>query len=1182
MVILAGVATVAGWRTHEDQERHRTLESTAATATALERAQAQLRREQASLSALIWSGRSALVDDYRDAAAGVEDYLSLAQAAALAEGETDDVLTLADLAWRISELNRGVELAIPFLVGTDRETASYVASTVMSEVWPRVDTITLDLEQMVYQQEERLAAKTAAANSSAETTLWLVIGLSIGAFAVAVGTVAMLVVSVVQPLAALRASARAIASGDSEARAKVSGPEEVASLARDFNQMTDALSAKTEEYIATTNLTGDIIVKFDKDGRFTFLNDAACHFFGRAREELLGTDSSVFVHPDDMELTVRTIQEARVRKGPTKGFVNRLLTPMGTRMVEWNGWPLFDSDGHYAGIQITGRDITERKQAEAALRESEERFRQVAGASREWIWEVDLEGRHTYSSPAVRDILGYEPEEVLGKYFFDYYLARDKKELVRQAREIRDNKEVFFRGVIRKVHKDGHKVVVETTGLPIFDAKGNLVGYRGVDQDITERMQAEEALRESEARYRLLADNTSDLIWTMDLSLKYTYVSPSIVRMRGYTPEEVVGVTVAETLTPASLEVARKVLAEELALETMPEKDPKRSRKLELEMYRKDGSTIWTEVNMTFIRDADGNPIGIQGVTRDISERKKAEEELKTKDTAIASSINAIALADLNGDLSYVNPAFLRMWGYEDGSEVLGRPAIKFWKVEEEALEVVEALRNRGSWIGELAAVRKDGSTFYVQLSANMVTDEGGKPICMIASFVDISERKRMEEERERLYAELEVKAISDSLTGLYNHAHFYQRLAEEIERSKRYGRGFAIVMMDVDNFKHYNDTRGHQAGDEALCLVADCIRAAIRRSDIAFRYGGDEFAAILLHADSAKAQAIAKRIKRCLGRRLKESDEPTAAWLGLSIGMACFPEHATAPQELVRIADAALYDAKRVTCARHAVEWGQAVQSLAAPPQAADEKQSRALCERADSLAAALRELSAPDEVADSDLLAVAAVAAAAEIKDPCIRGHQDRVSRWAAALAEEMGFSPERVREIRLGSLLHDIGKITVSENILIKPGKLTAEEFACIKDHPIVGATLVSQVRGLERLAPMIRHHHERLDGEGYPDGLVGGDIPLEARILAVVDVFDALTHERCYRGALSTAEAIAELERRAGSRFDPAVVKAFVALARRPGGRLLAATGAACGDREPAAETTAGSLAAAFDP
>jgi len=667
---------------------------------------------------------------------------------------------------------------------------------------------------------------------------------------------------------------------------------------------TVELRRRTDEYIATTNLTGDIIARLDKHGNWAFLNDAACQFYGKPREELLGTDSRVAAHPEDAEATSQAIRETRTRKKLTTRFVNRQITPMGTRVVEWNGYPLFDEQEQYGGVQITGRDITERKQMEETLRQSEE-------------------------------------------------------------------------------------------------------------------------------RYRLLAENASDLIWTMDLNLRYTYISPSVERMRGYKAEEVIGTRVSETITPTSLEAIGKAFVEEMALENGKQEDLFRSRTLEAEMYCKDGSTVWTEIMLTFLHDRDGSPVGIMGVSR------------------------------------------------------------------------------------------------------------------------DISERKRMEKERASLHAELEVRAITDGLTGLYNHAHFYQRLADELERSNRYNHGFALVMMDVDAFKHYNDSRGHQAGDVALHLIADCIQAGLRRSDLAFRYGGDEFAAILLNADSSRAQRVVNRINKRIAARLQELDDPAAAWLGVSAGVASFPQDATAADELVRMADAALYNAKRLARARGVTSQGQPIEPLAPPSGLVHETQSGMLSTAASSLATVLQYLGASEIAADLDLRTIAAVGAASEIKDRHIRGHQERTSLWAAALAEEMDLSPEQVRDIRIASLLHDIGKVNISERVLNKPGKLTEEEYAQIKEHAPLGATIMtSEAEALQQLASIVRHHHERFDGKGYPDGLAGKDIPLEARILSVVDVFDAMTHHRSYRKALSRAEAIAELERGAGTQFDPAVVKTFLALLKRP--------------------------------
>jgi diguanylate cyclase (GGDEF)-like protein/PAS domain S-box-containing protein/putative nucleotidyltransferase with HDIG domain len=1442
VLVLVAVAILAVFRVRQHQEQLLTLEDTAATVAALEHARAQLFFELAALSGLVFSADPTLLDAYHEAAAVVEQDLGQARAEAVAAGKADYVATLDDLAERVDQVNEVVNATLPIVLQADPGTRVQLVGAAMPGMWAEIDAIVVTLDQLAGDEQAALAAERAAANDAAAVTSWIIVGFGGIALLVVTGIVIVTIASVVGPLVSLRATARAITSGDLESRANVFGPEEVASVARDFNEMTAALAAKTEEYIATTNLTGDMIVRLDKDGRFTFLNDgacqlfrrsretllgtdakafmhpedleraaqavrevmeskglvrgfesrlvtpagtkvlewngcplfdeegqyggiqitgrditerkqmeealeakteeyiattnltgdiiakvdeqgtwtllndAACRFFGKPREELLGTDSRASVHPEDLEPTVQAIRNAATTGEPIRGFVNRQLTPMGTRVVEWNASPFFDEEGQYAGIQMTGRDVTERRQMEEALRESEEQYRAIfeqaadsvvlidaetgalvqfndrtheaLGYTREefeklkipdfevtespeeiakhiekiikegadtfeskhrtksgeirnievraraisirgrdfiqGVWRDiterkraeeelasseerlkvlfesapdayylnDLEGNFVDGNKAAEELIGYKKEKLIGKSFLELKLlspeqlrkaaailaknvqglptgpdelaltrkggnevpveirtfpvkikdqtlvlgiARDiterkkaeealaaktkeyiattnltgdiiarldkrgnwaflndaacqfygksREELLgtdsrasvhpedieptaQAIRETRAKKALVTGFVNRQITPMGTRVV-EWNGYPLFDEEGQYAGIQITGRDITERKQMEEAVRESEARYRLLAENTSDLIWTMDLGLKYTYMSPSVEHMRGYSAEEIMGTTVAETMTPASLEVARKTLAEELAIERMEHKDLQRSRKLELEMYCKDGSTIWTEMNMTFLRDPDGQPVGILGVTRDISERKRAEQE------------------------------------------------------------------------------------------------------------------------REGLHAELELRAITDGLTGLYDHAQFYRRLAEEIDRSKRYKYGFAVVMMDVDDFKRFNDTRGHQAGDRALRFVGYCIRAGLRRSDIAFRYGGDEFAAILPHANSPRAAAAVDRMNRRITKSLKQMDGGSATRLSLSAGVACFPEDGTVADDLVRIADAALYNAKWVARARDIMGQREDIQSLVSAlvsrragvegpasgaffrPEALHEQQARIVSSVASSIAVALKDAGVAQALEDPDLQVLATVGAAAEIKDRYIRGHPERTSERAVALAEEMGLSPERVRDIRIAGLLHDIGKVTVSEGILNKPGKLTRREFASIKDHPIVGATLVSQVKGFERLVPIIRHHHERFDGKGYPDGLAGEDIPPEARILSVVDVFDALTHQRSYRTALSREEAIAELERSAGTQFDPLVVKAFLALVKRRGGKPAAPAQAASEGRQPAA-------------
>jgi HD-GYP domain-containing protein (c-di-GMP phosphodiesterase class II) len=236
------------------------------------------------------------------------------------------------------------------------------------------------------------------------------------------------------------------------------------------------------------------------------------------------------------------------------------------------------------------------------------------------------------------------------------------------------------------------------------------------------------------------------------------------------------------------------------------------------------------------------------------------------------------------------------------------------------------------------------------------------------------------------------------------------------------------------------------------------------------------------------------------------------------------------------------------------------AIESLAAPPGTSE---MGLPSNTVGSLAAALRGLGVPDALAELNLRTIATLGTLAEVRDPYIRGHQERTSEVATSVAEEMGLSSDRVRGTRLAGLLHDLGKAGISKRILNKPGKLTEEEFAEIKEHPPLGSMMIiSEIEALRQVVPIVLHHHEHFDGKGYPDGLAGEEIPIEARILAVVDAFDAMIRE----------EALAELQRGAGTQFDPAVVEAFLALPTTESAEPEARKQPASEDKELAAART----------
>jgi diguanylate cyclase (GGDEF)-like protein len=338
----------------------------------------------------------------------------------------------------------------------------------------------------------------------------------------------------------------------------------------------------------------------------------------------------------------------------------------------------------------------------------------------------------------------------------------------------------------------------------------------------------------------------------------------------------------------------------------------------------------------------------------------------------------------------------------------------------------------------------------------------------------------------DRQRRELSRLSRADPLTGCLNRRGLRERADAELAHSLRHGMPFSVLVLDLDNFKQVNDTRGHSTGDAVLCRVVECLREVVRPSDAVGRLGGDEFAVLLPEATETEASAVAARINDAL-----------AGEAPCSIGVAGFPLDGNDLDSLLRDADTRLYASRRGRAGR-AVAHGERL-----------------------SWATALAE--------------------AVDMRMDTHHAHSRAVATHAVTIAGEMGWAAEQLGLLRLAGMLHDIGKVAVSDEILGKPGPLTESEYAEIKRHPLIGADLVARVEGLDPIVPWIRHSHEHYDGTGYPSGLSGEDIPLAARILLVADAFDAMTSDRPYRDALSREEALRELEEHAGSQFDPRCVE-----------------------------------------
>lgn len=370
--------------------------------------------------------------------------------------------------------------------------------------------------------------------------------------------------------------------------------------------------------------------------------------------------------------------------------------------------------------------------------------------------------------------------------------------------------------------------------------------------------------------------------------------------------------------------------------------------------------------------------------------------------------------------------------------------------------------------------------------------------------------------ENSRLYAKAQWMARIDELTGLLNRRSLDEIINSEVSRHSRYGGVLSLTILDLDSMKTVNDRHGHLAGDKLLGQIGLVLKRSIRRADQAFRYGGDEFAVLLPQTSIDAAMHVAERIRRQVASATRENIPCTA-----SLGLASWPTDGVTANEIIAAADAALYQAKRSGGNR--IQRYQATSLISNYMVTATQKDD------------------------DSEALStIYFMAAAVDARDHYTGDHSRKVNKYAVALAKALNLDSQEINRISACALLHDIGKVGISDEILNKPGKLTAAEWKVIKSHPQLGATIASHVHQLATYIPGILYHHERYDGNGYPEGLKGEDIPHEARILAIADAFAAMTSNRHYSAALSYEETIAEIRSGAGTQFDPGLAEVFLSI------------------------------------
>lgn len=474
---------------------------------------------------------------------------------------------------------------------------------------------------------------------------------------------------------------------------------------------------------------------------------------------------------------------------------------------------------------------------------------------------------------------------------------------------------------------------------------------------------------------------------------------------------------------------------------------------------------------------------------------------------------DGIVFVDDQGIIQFSNQEAERIFGFARDA-LLGKPveSLIMPEIRERyAKEIRQMLESdtpiRSGKKSELVGCRKDGGAVPIEWS-NHVFKEGDSILCYCC-ITDIFERSELQN---KLYQQ----TITDPLTELFNRRYFDERLKQEFRRASRHRRHFSVIIIDVDGFKQSNDLHGHAFGDEILCKASGLFLEVLRDEDTIYRYGGDEFAMILPETPKEGAVELAERLRRAFAKNCCDKDKRLN--LTLSIGVASYPDDGEQEDELVGAADRRMYHSKgnggnRIT-AHH---LHQDIDS--------DE-------------GAVLRSLN----------ILIHAVEKKIGIKSAEGVSHSQEIRSLAIGIGRRLSLSSERLYLLEQAAVLHDFGLLYIQSNIMGKPDKLTMEEMEEVRKHASIGEQVLGLLAGgaddLADLPLIVGQHHEWIDGSGYPRGMQGEDILLEARILGICDAYSAMRSERAHRPALSEERAIEELKRLSGRQFDPKVVDALL--------------------------------------
>ncbi|MBE9005679.1 PAS domain S-box protein [Fortiea sp. LEGE XX443] len=519
-------------------------------------------------------------------------------------------------------------------------------------------------------------------------------------------------------------------------------------------QVQEALEKSEERFRFLAESIPQQVWIADVNGNIEYVNQRTLDYFGCTPEQLLSWAWQQWLHPDDLYRCLADWQASLDTGKPFEGEFRWLRSSDQTyrwhlaRAIPWR-----DHEGKINAWFATNTDINDRVTAEIALKHSEQRFRNLVESSYDLIWEVDQNCAYTYVSPKIRDILGYEPEAVLGKTPLDFMPPELQQSLATGFAAILATPQPFQCLENIQIHQNGHQVVLETSGVPVFDSVGKFIGYRGTNRDITERKQAEMALLETQQQLKAILDHSTVAIYVVDTDNRFVLINRHFEQLFNITPEQTIGTSIYDIWTD---EIADRfaVNNHQVIANGIP---------LKVEEVVPLDDRLHTYFSVKFpLKDAKGVPYAVCGISTDITDRKLVEESLTRFHKAIESTSDAICMSDITGKTIYINPGFTEIYGYTLEEFQTAGGAASIFKYPAEFNQVLTAIQSGESWRGEVTMRTRDGRLLQIYLSANVIKDFTSKLTGRVCIHTDITQRKQAEEG-----LRLRDRAIAASSNGI-------------------------------------------------------------------------------------------------------------------------------------------------------------------------------------------------------------------------------------------------------------------------------------------------------------------------------------------------------------------------------------------------------------------------------